>query len=159
MDVDYRANATAAWTAQGVIYVTNTGGSIEYVQSGLRTIKMVFPVAAGKTWLGNSAINTSDSSYMYLNNWIFGYQNVDMGYNTSYESFGNTVTVLENDETINNLGSNDATVPYTFRSYSKAIYAFDIGMVYSEKTYQKYDATVGKCLSGTTVIMQAIDHN
>lgn len=159
MDVFTRANSAAAWTAQGVVYLTNTGSTLEYTQSGLRTIKLVFPVAAGQTWLGNSLINTNDSANMYLANWSYSYQNMGASYNTSYENFGNTVTVLENNETISNTGSNSDAIPYVLQSYAKEVYAYSIGMVYRENTYLKYDPTKGNCMGGYTVIMQAVDHN
>ncbi len=159
MDVFTRANSTAAWTAQGVVYLTNTGSTLEYVQSGLRTIKLVFPVTSTQTWLGNSLISTNDSNYMFLNNWSYSYQNIGSSYNTSYENFANTVTVLENNETISNTGSNSDAVPYSLQSYAKEVYAYNVGLIYRETKYLTYSAKKGNCVGGYTLVMQAIDHN
>jgi hypothetical protein len=159
MDVMTRPNNTASWTAQGVVYLTNTGTSLEYVQSGLRTIKLVFPVAATTTWMGNSLIPVNDSNYMFLNNWQYSYQSLGNSYNTPYENFANTVTVLENNETVSNGGINSDAVPYTLQSYAKEIYALNVGMIYRETKYLTYNAKLGKCVGGYTLVMQAVDHN
>jgi hypothetical protein len=158
MNIYTRPNATAGWQAQSVVYVTPTGNSIEYVQSTMRFIKLVFPVAANVTWAGNSEIEQVDSIYKAFSNWTYTYQNPQMAYNNGLVNYNNTVTVLEENDSLSN-PTTDPAAPAS-RTFYQEVYAYNVGMVYREFTHWTYTPdSLGSCKKGYSVIMRAIDNN
>jgi hypothetical protein len=168
IDVQYRATANDNWVKQSVALVTQTDTSLTYGQAGLYSTKMVYPIQAGTKWYpytslpsGDSslAIPSADSSLQYLLSWTSSYQSAGFKqpYNTGTIYFDNTVTVMEDDELINN------TIPdstsFNYRSYAKEVYAQNVGMVYREYTNETYNPYVSECVQGVSVTMSAIDHN
>lgn len=160
IDVSIRnADGTGAWKAQRPMVVTPSDTNIVVNQDGLVFIKLVLPVYSGSTWKGNALVNTNDSNNMFFNGWNYTYTNVDATYNDNLANFNHTVTVIQNDLTTPNTGPSADSIAYKFRSYSKEIYARNIGLVYKEYTYYKLNQQVAPCIGGYTVIMRAIDHN
>ena len=130
---------------------------ILYSQSGIQFEKLVFPINEGISWKGNRFVDLTDVDNQYLKNWNYIYQNVGKPYNTGLSNFSNTVTVLENNETVNYPAIDSALDAY--RIFAKAVYAYNVGMVYKEWTYWTYKAYDDKCVNGYSVVMRAYDHN
>lgn len=169
IDTRIRKRPDEDWKTHHVYYATNTGTTLEMVYSGLRFIKLQFPVKAGETWKGNAYINTADSTLSYFKDWNYTYEAVGDEFNTGKVIFKNTVTVRQRDEKIND----PETIPNqdARRTYSVEKYASGVGMVYREYFHWKYDHTIVQnndpnfiengrpCVRGEGVVMRAVDHN
>lgn len=171
MDVYSRPNDGGTWGKSRVILVTPAAivqstttpppgtpvTSILYTQDESQFIKLVFPIQQGLTWKGNANINTNDPAYAYLKNWNYTYQDLDKSYNNGDVNFGRTVTVLENNESINYPYIDSAL--FATRIYAKEVYAWNVGMIYKEWTRWNYQPYNKRCVAGYTVTMRAVDHN
>ncbi len=171
MNVYSRPNDGAEWRASNTILLTPTivppltttpppntpTDCILWTQGGAQFIKMEFPIVEGNTWKGNQFVPVADADYAFYNNWNYTYQNLYQSFNTGYMNFDNTVTVLENNETVYNPALD--TTQYAYRTYSKAVYGYNVGMVYKEFTHYIYHPNHQTCVAGYTVIMRAVDHN
>jgi hypothetical protein len=159
IDVDYRLNESNAWAKQSVAIVTQTGTGLEYYQNTIRSVKLTYPIASGSRWYGNIYVPAADTSRQYLLSWDFTYD--ASGYKLPYNSgtiyFDNTITVLEDNVTINNTIPD--SIAFTYRSYAKEIYAQNVGMVYREVTRLNYNPYISQCIDGLSVTMSAVDHN
>lgn len=155
-----RTQDTATWNAHRTILVTPTENTLEYVEAGLRFIKLTFPVQNGNTWKGNSLIHADlDADYKYFYNWDYYYSNFDQPYNTGAAYFDNTVTV----NAINDTTGNPEVNPdrYAEKTFAKEVYGHDVGMVYREVVRWTYDPSLPGTpfRSGYSVVMRAINHN
>ncbi|MBX2904395.1 MAG: hypothetical protein KF744_00050 [Taibaiella sp.] len=157
LDVFTRPYEGALWKASGVIILNPTANGLSWTQNGVKYNKMVFPIEEGLTWKGNKDAPVNDSDYTYLKDWNYMYRDYRKSYNTGYVNFNNTVTVLENDESINYPAVDSGVA--AMRTYSKAVYAYNVGLVYREITHTTYRAYNSECLNGYSVVMRAIDHN
>jgi hypothetical protein len=155
INTQIRRADTLPWRSGEVFYATPTETGLEVMQSNLRFLKLTFPIAHGKTWMGNSMIPAQDQDYQYLHDWTYRYQDFQRAFNTGKVEFQNTVTVMQHDEQQND----PETMPmaYAFRTYAKEVYAYDIGMVYKELTHWTYDPGTSQCRKGYSVIMRAVD--
>ena len=151
------AKTGGQWVANDVFYVANTANGLVVNKDRVSFIKLTFPVLEGGTFQGNKLIDTRDTDYAYLRNWSYAYQNVGNSFTSGLESFDNTVTVLERDETIGDMVAKPDS--FASRTYFKEVYAYNIGLVYSQQTHWTYDPNFATCKKGYSVIMQAIDHN
>ena len=132
--------------------------SLLYTQDGCQFIKLIYPMAEGLSWMGNTNIDVQDSAFSYFNGWNYKYQNMGKSYNNGYINFDKTVTVLENDESVN-YPTIDSNV-YAMRTYAKEVYGYNVGMIYKEWTHWTYTpAHIGACVKGYSVVMRAIDYN
>lgn len=159
IEIRQRKADSSSWQTQGNILVTPTETSIEYTQSNLKFIKLIFPVVDGLYWNGNSYIPTADQDYNYFADWTYSYANVGQPYNTGLANFDNCVTVNQADKSLN---TTDGPGSYSYRTYAKEVYAKNVGMVYRELTHwvQQPDSSgVNTCREGYSVIMRASDHN
>ena len=152
------ATGSGNWQVTDIFHAVHTPLGIEETKDLLRLVKMTFPITAGGTWQGNQLVNTLDSDFSQYKGWQYIYQNTRQAYNNDLVSFDNTVTVQEDDETVNGTISNKGHI-ISYRTYWKDVYAANIGMVYSEKTHWVVDSTVSNCKKGYSVIMRATDHN
>ena len=157
VDVFARPYEGAIWIPQSVILLNPTGNSLNWSQDGVKYVKMMFPVTEGIKWKGNANVPATDLALSYLMNWNYQYMNYQKSYNTGLLNFDNTVTVLENDESVNYPGVDSGVAAY--RTYSKSVYAYNVGLVYREITHWTYKAYNSQCLNGYSVVMRAIDHN
>ncbi len=171
MDVFSRPHDGANWAKVRVILLTPSAitpvtttpatgtptNCLLYSQDGAQFIKMEFPIKEGNTWAGNALVPVQDADFAYFKNWNYTYQNVYSSFNTGFVNFDNTVTVLENNESVYN-PQLDST-QYAYRTYAKEVYAYNVGMVYKEWTHYTYHPYNSTCVNGYTVIMRAIDHN
>ena len=171
MDVSSRPHDGAVWQRVREILLTpapvaplttspapNTPTtSIIFTQEGAQFIKLEFPIVEGISWKGNSLIPSNDTTFWYFNNWNYTYQNLKASYNNGLVTYDNTVTVIEDNETVNNQQL-DST-QFAYRTYSKAVYAYNVGMVYKEWTHYTHHPFQSACINGFSVTMRAIDHN
>ncbi|MCF8450901.1 MAG: hypothetical protein K9G49_13595 [Taibaiella sp.] len=157
LDVYSRPYEGAAWRPQSVIILNPTVTGLNWSQDNVKFIKMMFPIEEGFTWKGNVNAPVNDSDFSFLKNWNYQYRDLRKSYNTGFVNFDNTVTVLENDESVNYPGVDSGVAAY--RTYSKAVYAYNVGLVYRELTHTTYQAYNSQCLNGYSVVMQAIGHN
>ncbi|PQJ10298.1 hypothetical protein CJD36_016585 [Flavipsychrobacter stenotrophus] len=171
MDVFSRPHDGAVWQKARVITITpaivapttttpppNTPtNSLIFSEIGVQFIRLEFPIVEGNTWKGNALVPVLDTDYAYFNNWNYVYQNVYSSFNTGFMNFDNTVTVLENNESVYNPQLD--TTQYAYRTYAKEVYGYNVGMVYKEWTHYIYHPNHSTCVKGYTVIMRAIDHN
>ena len=171
MDVYTRPDDGALWYQARVILLTpadiiltttapppgTATSSLLYTQDGVQFIKMVYPIQQGLSWAGNANINVNDPAFSYFKNWNYTYQNVDKSFNNGMVNYEKTVTVLEDNESVNYPQLDSAV--YAYRIYSKAVYAYNVGMIYKEWTHWTYLPYNAKCVNGFTVVMRAVDHN
>lgn len=157
MDVFLRPYEGAAWIPQSVIVLNPTGNALNWSQDQVKYIKMMFPITEGMKWKGNANAPIADPQFSFLANWEYQYKNYRKSYNTGFLNFDNTVTVLENDENVNYPGVDSGVAAY--RVYSKAVYAYNVGLIYRELTHWTYKAYNSQCLNGYSVVMRAVDHN
>ena len=128
-----------------------------YTQDGAQIEKMVFPIVEGINWPGNQYVAVADSQFMFMKNWNYTYQNMRLSYNNGYVNFPNTVTVLEDNESVDYPVIDSAV--YAYRTYAKEVYGYNIGMVYREFTHWIYHPYNAKNVQGYSVVMRAIDYN
>jgi len=151
------AKTGGQWVPNDVFYVANTPNGLVVNKDRVSFIKLTFPVLEGSTFQGNKLIDTRDTDYAYLRNWNYTYQNVGNSFTSGLESFDNTVTVFERDETKGDMVAQPDS--FATRTYFKEVYAYNIGLVYSQQTHWTYDPNFATCKKGYSVIMQAVDHN
>jgi hypothetical protein len=130
--------------------------SLLYTQDGTQYVKLIFPIVPGFTWTGNQYANIQDTPYSYLANWNYSYQNYNLSYNTDYINFEHTVTVIEDNESVNTQPYDSLTSGYL--TYAKEVYAYNVGMVYKEWTHYTYSPSNPGCKNGYTVVMQAVNY-
>ena len=171
MDVFSRQDDGGKWVAIRTILLTQgiipplvlpapagvPTSNILYSQDGTQYEKLVFPIVNGQSWPGNQFVSSVDPSLQYLQNWTYSYQDLGKPYNNGYNNYQNTVTVLEDNESVNYPQIDSALTAY--RIYEKEIYAYNVGMVYKEFTHWTYQPYNAKCVNGFTVVMRATDHN
>ncbi len=160
VEVFTRKTDTVAFEANDVFFATPTLTGLDVVQNNLRFTKLVFPVAKGTTWEGNSQIPTADQDLQFYNKWYYTYYNIGSPYNTGRANFDNTATVQQVDDSLNS----PALMPDTYaeRRFAKEIYAYNVGLIYREIINWKYDqnsSTGNYYRKGYAVVMRAVDHN
>jgi len=158
IDIMRRETDSVGWVDDEVIYVTPTTSRLEYVQKNLRFIKLIFPVAEGTYWNGNSLISASDQDYQYFADWVYKYTRLGQAFQApGGKYYPATVTVEGTDQQQND----PETQPnaYSYRTYLREVYAKDAGLVWREQTRWIYDPGVKKCRKGYSVTMYAVDNN
>jgi hypothetical protein len=154
VDVHERDNADSAWKVNQVFYVTPTTTGVDVVMQNLRFQKMIFPVAEGRTWLGNRAIDTTEPGLREYGGWVYRYSEFQRPYDNGRARFDYTVTVNAINDSLNKSGGDD----YATKSFFREVYAYDIGMIYRESTFWVYDPNVARCSrKGHSVIMRATE--
>lgn len=130
-----RYNSAQEWSAIDPViwYALRDSQRAERMEGDLRFIKMTFPISEGKSWKGNSQINTQDNNLKLYNNWNYTYTNLD-------EPLNIEATDLDGNN-INNLFAKTLTVSQSTRednynlveySYGVEQYAENVGMIYKE---------------------------
>ncbi|MBL0144960.1 MAG: hypothetical protein IPP48_03555 [Chitinophagaceae bacterium] len=118
------------WASTNTFVLTPQESSIEFVENNNRYIKLINPVADGKTWKGNSFINQSPYYINYIfSEWNYTYDKVGSSRSVGSFTFPNTVTVVQSDS-----NDNDIFNPYSSNFYNKGyeIYADSVGLVYKD---------------------------
>jgi hypothetical protein len=130
-----RRNESQLWTAIDPVvwYALRDSQRAERMEGDLRFIKMVFPISEGKSWKGNSQINTDNSDLKLYADWNYTYTDIDQpktivaqdfSGNTVSNSFDKTLTVSQTTRE-----DNDNLVEY---SYGTEQYAENVGMIFKE---------------------------
>lgn len=140
-----RKDATMPWSFNNTFSVTNTGGSIEYVENNQRFIKLQFPLRQDFSWKGNSYINTTsvEPDMRFLDNWDYTYDSVNMPITLNALTIDSTIKVMEKDDFI----GQDPSIPGTLygeKTYSVEKYAKGIGLVYREFLHWIYQGQEGR---------------
>jgi len=168
----YMSDTTGTTWYTGETYtVTPSQQRLEMTEDNLRFIKLAFPISQGFSWSGNSYLpyapyqdffDYSDDSHLTLGNWNYTYQSVNKPYSLGSQSFDSTVTVLQENDSIN--------VPivdvnsFASRTYWSETYARHIGLVYRHTEMWEYqpptpDGTQSGYKIGFQMTMRLIDHN
>jgi hypothetical protein len=168
----YLSDTTGSNWYPGETYtVTPSQQRLEMTEDNLRFIKLAFPIAQGSSWPGNSYLpyapyadffDYSDDSHLTLGTWNYTYQSVNKPYNVGSLSFDSTVTVLQENDSINV----PITDPNSFasRTYWSETYARHVGLVYRRTEMWEYqpptpDGTQIGYKIGFQLTMRLIDHN
>ena len=158
LSVYYRHFDGDMWQKEGaVLYIRVSGDSLMVTQDGNKYVKLKFPIVNSFSWPGNELVDVNYPYNTYLSNWTYTYAYQGLSFNNDLHKFDNTVTVLEDDESINYPYTNTAIVGY--RTYAKEVYAYNVGMIYKEWTHFTLSSSSFGCPSGYTVVMRAVDHN
>jgi hypothetical protein len=153
----YRQDSTYLWDENQTYYATTTSFKLEVVENNLRFIKLVFPVKLNTRWYGNTYIPaSSNSDLQWLDGWDYKYLKVSEPFNNGKIEFTNTVTVTQVDNTE---GAPDDPNQFSAHTFSKEVYAKNVGLVYRELTRWVYQPTVAKYKKGFTLIMRAKNYN
>lgn len=159
INVDQRVSDTGTWKVSTVFYATPTATSLEVVMNNLRQTKLIFPVQEKATWFGNSTIDVNEPQNQFYTGWTYQYKDLVKPYNNGRVNFDNSVTVTEQDQTLND----PETLPsaYAERTFAKEVYGYDVGMIYREFTHWTYDpgTAANACRKGFSVVMRATDYN
>lgn len=151
------AKTGGQWIANDVFYAAVTPDGLVVNKDRLKFVKLVFPVESGTTFQGNKLVDTRDTDYAYFRNWNYTYQNVGQSFTSGTESFDNTVTVAEKDETVGDMNAQPDSL--ASRTFFQEVYAYNVGLVYSQQTHWTYDPNFAMCKKGYSVVMQAVAHN
>lgn len=133
---------SAPWQYQLSYFVTPTSTGLELLDDkNLRYIKLITPVSEGRSWQGNSYIDTysAGSLFRYMDNWNYQYQQAGAPDTVSGNIFQNTVTVFQRDETSPDLPFDPEF--YQQRNLSTEVYAKDIGLIYKEFLHWTWQTT------------------
>lgn len=118
------------WKFNATYSTTFNNDKIEFVDNNLRYVTLVNPVSSNTYWKGNIYINTVlPSSYYFLDNWDYQYQNLNENFTTLKGIIPNTYKVLQQNTQIP--GAFNPSV-YNEKSYSVEVYAKGIGLIYKE---------------------------
>ncbi len=168
VDVYSRPYIGGYWTENSVILVTLTPTTVTnllapvtysllYTQDRTQYVKLMFPIQNGYSWKGNQNAEVNDAFFAYLKNWNYTYQNMGKSYFNGQVEFDNTVTCLEDDESVYYPGIDTGVAGY--RTYAKEVYAYNVGMIYKEWTHYTWNAFADSCWSGYRVTMTAVEYN
>ena len=130
------------WQSISTYYITQTSNTMEVVDdNNLRFIKLISPVSNGKTWQGNSYIDShsATSPYQYLDDWTYTYDSVNMPFTTLYGVIDSSVIIHQRDETLPE-GNFDPQF-YQQRNYSVEVYGYNIGLVYKNFLHWTWQPT------------------
>jgi hypothetical protein len=120
------------WQYLSTYFITPTSTDIEVVDdNNYRFIKLINPVVEGNSWMGNSYILTDQeySNVSYLQGWDYTYENVNAPDSVMMGVIGNTVTVLQTDQTFPQGEVFNDTDVYYERDYGIEVYAKNIGLI------------------------------
>jgi hypothetical protein len=157
MNVYARPYEGALWVPISVILLNQTKNALNYKQDNVNYIKLMFPISNGFSWQGNANAPVNDQDFAFLKGWSYRYSDMHLSYNTGYLNFDNTVTVMEDNESVNYPNVDSGVNAY--RTFAKEVYAYNVGMIYKEWTHWTYKANNKQCVDGYTVVMKAVDHN
>lgn len=164
VNVYRRPAATYPFVIDNVVHVTPTANHVEFYQKNIGFIAMAFPVSPSIRWDGLALINIEKTKYPAFKStkWDYHYEDIDKPYFNEFKNFESTITVSHIDEQINDPDV-DSTV-YSEKTFSKEIYAKDVGLVYKEYEYWTFDPKMPGSPAtgfrkGSGVVMKAVDYN
>ncbi|HXB06293.1 MAG TPA: hypothetical protein VNW04_04240 [Puia sp.] len=159
------------WNPTETYTVTPFQQRIELTEDNLRFVKLAFPLSTGFSWQGNDYLpyapyqdffDFSDDSHLTLGNWNYTYQSVNKPYAVGSQNFDSTVTVLQENDSIN-VPIRDVN-SFASRTYWSETYAKHIGLVYRHTEMWEYqpptpDGTQTGYKIGFQLTMQLVSHN
>jgi hypothetical protein len=168
----YMSDTTGSSWVPGQTYtVTPSQQRVEMTEDNLRFVKLAFPIVQGTSWSGNSYLpyapyqdffDFSDDSHLTLGNWNYTYQSVNKSYSVGSQHFDSTVTVLQENDSIN-VPILDVNA-FASRTFWSETYAKHIGLVYRHTEMWEYqpptpDGTQSGYKIGFQLTMRLVDHN
>lgn len=115
-----KINLNDDWQVYNVYYATITATTAEKIEENQRFIKLIFPIAEEKQWLGNNFINPINE-LLYLKNWNYTMSNIHQPKSIGALSFDSTLVVLQQyDSSAINITT------------SVEQYATNVGLIYKE---------------------------
>lgn len=150
-----RYKSTDPWVTNHIFYITQDLFKLEWKENNLRFIKMVYPTKLNKKWSGNKFINAS-SDLSWLNEWDYKYTDVSTSFNTGRKNYPNA-HIIDQADFID--GKPDISSAYSAKTYSREVFAQNVGMVYREITRWEYQPSVALFRSGFTTIFRAKSNN
>lgn len=124
-----RPDENSAWVDDSVMVVTKTNTMLMLMKDNTKYVKLVFPVKAGASWLGDAYNSTPSVSYTpdgnrrsdyYLGKDASTYQEAGVPFFINGKTYTNTVMVVQGTPVESWIGFDNR----------REIYAHDIGMVY-----------------------------
>ena len=128
-----RADSNASWQIDRIGAISAYSSRIEKVEDDVRYIRLVFPVADGIKWNGNS-FAPDNGSFEFLKNWEYIYEAVNRSFTVPYGIFSSTCRVVETDQ--ENLVE---------KMRSQVVYARDVGPIYRE--WERLQAAGGEIVN------------
>lgn len=158
-----RKTATDTWNPAFAYSVTVANNRVEVDEKDLRFIKLADPVRQGFSWKGNTFIDTYsvDMDLMYMDDWDYTYDSVDVPLTLNGLNFDNTIKVNQRDEFL----GQSPTIPgtqYAEKNFAFEKYAKGVGLIYKEFLHWEYQgAQPGRpaYFDGFGIRMKIIGHN
>ncbi|MBL7745361.1 MAG: hypothetical protein JNN00_17945 [Chitinophagaceae bacterium] len=157
---------TQPWVPNGSYFITPTAQQTELIEDNLRVIKMHLPIREGFQWHGNSYMPDEPygASYDFSNdidieNWDFTYDVFESEWTYRNQTYGDVVTVEQQDESENAPVTNVGNYGYKNRSVEK--YSKSIGLVYRQYELWEYQPNPSGTpyTTGFGITLWMIDHN
>jgi len=129
------------WRFAATYVATPTRESVEYVDNNMRFVKLRLPIKDDYSFKAHSFIDTKslNSTVNYLDEWEYRYQNTGLAYTVLNKTYGETVQVLQQDETSPDIVFSPG-IAYQQRNYSIEVYAKGVGLIYKEFLHWIWDA-------------------
>lgn len=157
---------TTGWSPSGTYMITPLENSLEVIEDNLRVVKLFTPIKEGATWKGNRYLPSEPySSKFNFNNddnmtdWEFEIASVGETATFGSQQVSDIITLIQQDETINDPSRDPAT--YATRTLSVDKYAKGLGLVFQEYIMWEYQPNPGgtSYRVGFGVKRTMIDHN
>lgn len=111
-----------SWNSLNVWKISLTESMAEKVEENLPFIKLAFPLRVGKTWAGNTKINTELDTQAFYDGWQYEVAAIDSSTTVNGLTFNETAHIVQND--YENL---------IRRIYSEEVYAKNIGLIFKRQ--------------------------
>lgn len=139
---------TTRWNIMTAYLVTydSTKKRLELVQDNQRYLKMLEPIRKGFSWNAHVYINTTSfPDLQYLDQWKYEYIDVKSPQKIGSLNLNETVTVLQNNDTLGNPSNKNF---YFEINSAREIYAKNIGLVYKEFLHEAWQPPNANSNSG-----------
>lgn len=127
-----RATENQPWQADSVWSARLTGNEVIRTENGLDFVKLMFPVTNRLTWNGNRYNSSEPAEYAM--------RNVGQAYYVVDKEFGETVTVVAQDDST--LVSQDKRID---------VYARQIGLIYKESAQLQFCTATPACIGRSQI--------
>lgn len=113
---DKKYEENEAWEIDSIWTARKDGYSAITVENNVPFVKLTFPLEENKKWDGNRFNDAEKDEYEMID--------VDKGYSTEFDTFGKSVTIIQEDFPIN----------FEKKIFKREVYAEGIGLVEKENT-------------------------
>lgn len=127
-----RKNPNTAWQniTPTIWYAVRTDDQVERIEGDLRFMKLIFPVFEGRTWNGNTFLNTDDPQLRDYRDWNYEY--IEVAANTTINGldFAETLTIsqIDREDLVN-------------KTFAIETYAKNVGLIKKEEWILKRNDT------------------